>query len=199
MLAEVVGAHELLVAVRALESLLSRVGAPVPLQLVRAREALATVEPVADEGPLAAVPPEVGAKVRRLAVHLAAAGNVADVLLLARLAVEIPEANTVSFFLKKNFHNQDIFIINLLLQRFMRLFLLLTLISTCRRPCSLGRCRPPSAGASWARPRTGRPRQQQQARPPPLRPSPRRASRPPGSPPPESRSPPEPRATWTGR
>ena len=70
VLGEVVGAHELLVALRALEALLARVGPPVPLQLVGAREPLAAEEPAADEGPLPAVPPQVRPQVRRLAVHL---------------------------------------------------------------------------------------------------------------------------------
>ena len=82
--------HELLVALRTEESLLAGVRAPVPLELVRPGEPLAAEGPVADEGPLAAVPPQMGAKVRRLAVDLVAAGDVADVLLLARLAVRIP-------------------------------------------------------------------------------------------------------------
>ena len=38
VLGEMVGAHELLVALRALEALLARVRPPVPLQLVGARE-----------------------------------------------------------------------------------------------------------------------------------------------------------------
>ncbi len=53
----------------------------VPLQLVRPREPLAAEDPVADEGPLAAVPPQVRPQVRRLAVQLAAARNVANVQL----------------------------------------------------------------------------------------------------------------------
>ena len=89
VLREVVGAHELLVALRALEALLARVRAPVPLELVGAGEALAAEEPAADEGALAAVPPQVRAQVRRLAVHLVAVGDVADVLLLPRLAVRV--------------------------------------------------------------------------------------------------------------
>ena len=75
-----VGAHELLVALRALEALLARVRPPVPLQLVGAREPLAAEEPAADEGPLPAVPPQVRPQVRRLAVHLVAVVHVADVL-----------------------------------------------------------------------------------------------------------------------
>ena len=72
VLGEVVGAHELLVALRALEALLARVRPPVPLQLVGAREPLAAEEPAADEGALPAVPPQVRPQVRRLAVDLVA-------------------------------------------------------------------------------------------------------------------------------
>ena len=89
VLGEVVGAHELLVALRALEALLARVRPPVPLQLVGAREPLAAEEPAADEGALPAVPPQVRPQVRRLAVDLVAVGDVADVLLLPRLAVGV--------------------------------------------------------------------------------------------------------------
>lgn len=83
VLGQVVGAHEALAALGALEALLARVRAPMPLQLVRAREALPAEQPVAQEGPLARVPAQVRAQVRRLAVHLVAAGDVAHVLLLA--------------------------------------------------------------------------------------------------------------------
>ena len=89
VLGEVVGAHELLVALGALEALLPRVRPAVPLQLVGAREALPAEEPAADEGALAAVPAQVRPQVRRLAVHLVAAVHVADVLLLARLPVRV--------------------------------------------------------------------------------------------------------------
>lgn len=61
---------------------LTCVGALVPLELIRAGEALATEGPGADKRPLARVPAQVGAQVGRLAVDLVAAGNVADVLLL---------------------------------------------------------------------------------------------------------------------
>ena len=89
VLREVVRPHELLVALRALEALLARVRPPVPLQLVGAGEALSAEEPAADEGALAAVPPQVRPQVRRLAVDLVAVGDVADVLLLPRLAVRV--------------------------------------------------------------------------------------------------------------
>lgn len=58
-------------------------GPEVSLQLVAPGEPLAAEQPVADEGPLARVPPQVSLEVRRLAVHLAAAGDVTavDVLL----------------------------------------------------------------------------------------------------------------------
>lgn len=51
VLGEVVAAHELLVALRTLEALLTGVGAPVSLQLVRPGEPLAAVHPRAHEGP----------------------------------------------------------------------------------------------------------------------------------------------------
>nr|Q6ZRH9.1 RecName: Full=Uncharacterized protein FLJ46347 [Homo sapiens] len=81
--AQVVAAHEALVAHRTGEALLARVSPQMPLQLVRAREALAAEEPVAHEGPLARVPAQVRLQVRRLPVHLAAARNVAAVQALA--------------------------------------------------------------------------------------------------------------------
>ena len=89
VLREVIRAHELLVALRALEALLAGVRPAVPLQLVGAREPLAAEEPAADEGALAAVPAKVRPQVRRLAVDLVAAVHVADVLLLARLPVGV--------------------------------------------------------------------------------------------------------------
>ena len=89
VLGQVVGAHELLGALGALEALLARVRPAVSLELVRAGEPLAAEYPVADEGTLSVVPPEVGPEVRRLAVHLVAAGEVADVLLLSGLAVGV--------------------------------------------------------------------------------------------------------------
>lgn len=83
---EVVAPHEPLAALLATEALLAGVRAQVPLQLVRAREALAAEEPVADEGPLAGMPAQVRLQVRRLLVHLAALGDVAYVQpLLAEL------------------------------------------------------------------------------------------------------------------
>lgn len=79
VLAEVVGAHEALVADGAGEALLARVRAQVALQLVGPREPPAAEEPVADERSLACVPAQVRLEVRRLAVHLAAARDVARV------------------------------------------------------------------------------------------------------------------------
>lgn len=68
---------------------------PVPLQLVAPGEPLATEDPVADEGPLAGVPAQVGPQVGRLAVHLAAALHVTDVLLLLRRVPTVPGTHTV--------------------------------------------------------------------------------------------------------
>jgi len=61
----------------------------VTLEFVGACEPLAAEGPAADEGPLARVPAEVGSEVRRLAVDLVAARDVADVLLLLRGVVAV--------------------------------------------------------------------------------------------------------------
>ena len=83
---QVIAPHEPLAALLAAEALLPGVRAQVALQLIRAREALAAEEPVADEGPLPGVPAQVGLQVGRLLVHLAALGDVANVqALLAKL------------------------------------------------------------------------------------------------------------------
>ena len=79
VLAQVVAPHKALVAHGTREPLLAGVRAQVSLQLVRPREPLAAEEPVAHERPLAGVPPQVRLQVRRLAVHLAAPGDVAAV------------------------------------------------------------------------------------------------------------------------
>ena len=58
------------------------------LQFIRSCEPFAAVDPAAHEGPLAAVPAQVGAQVGRLAVHLVTAGDVTDVhTLLVRVRV----------------------------------------------------------------------------------------------------------------
>lgn len=85
VLGEVVGAHELLDALGTLEALLAGVRAPMTLQLVRARELLAAEDPAADERPLARVPPQVSAQMRRFPVDLIAAGDMAHVLPLSRI------------------------------------------------------------------------------------------------------------------
>ena len=88
----IVGLHVFVQMVRSHESFITDgtckpffagVRAQVSLKLVRSGEALAAEEPIADEGPLAGVPPQVRLQVRRLPVDLAAAGNVTavDVLL----------------------------------------------------------------------------------------------------------------------
>lgn len=58
----------------------------VPLQLVAAREALPAVNPVADEGPLPRVQPDVSSEQRRFPERLLTAGNVTDVSPFAHLA-----------------------------------------------------------------------------------------------------------------
>lgn len=83
---QVVAPHEPLAALLAPEPLLPGVRAEVPLQLVRAREALAAEEPIADEGPFPGVPAQVRLQVGSLLVHFAALRDVADVQsLLAEL------------------------------------------------------------------------------------------------------------------
>ena len=57
----------------------------VPLQLVTARETLPAENPVAGEGSLAGVQPDVSSEQRRLPERLLAAGDVADVLPLPDL------------------------------------------------------------------------------------------------------------------
>lgn len=79
VLAQMVTAHEALVAHGAGEAFLPGVCAQVSLQLIRASEPFAAEKPVADKRPLAGVPPQVRFEVRRLPVHFAAAGNVAAV------------------------------------------------------------------------------------------------------------------------
>jgi len=79
VLGQVVGPHEPLVADGAGEPLLAGVGPKVALQLVGPGEPLAAEEPVADEGPLAGVPPQVGLQVGRFPVDLAAARDVTAV------------------------------------------------------------------------------------------------------------------------
>lgn len=84
VLAQVVASHEDPVANRAGELFGSRVGLKVPLQLIRAGEALPTKQPIADKGAVATVPPQVGLQVRCLGIGLATARDVAvvEVLLL---------------------------------------------------------------------------------------------------------------------
>lgn len=83
MLGQMIGPHEPFITHRTCESFLTRVRAQVPLQLIGPRESLAAEQPVADEGPLARVPPQMRLQMRGLAVDLPAAGYVAavDVLL----------------------------------------------------------------------------------------------------------------------
>lgn len=79
MFAEMVAAHETLVADGAGEALLSGVGAEVPLELIGAGEPLTAEEPIANEGSLPRVPAQVSLQMRRLAVYFAAAGDMAAV------------------------------------------------------------------------------------------------------------------------
>ena len=79
MFAEVIGAHESLVANRAGEPFLSRVCPQVTLELVRSCESFAAEKPIADERTLARVPAQMGLQMGRLAVDFAASGDVATV------------------------------------------------------------------------------------------------------------------------
>lgn len=93
---QVVTAHEPFATVRAYEPLLPRVSPQVPLQLVGAREALATEQPVTHKRPLSRMPAQVRFQVRRLAINFPTARNVADVLfLLPRLIVGVVGRLTV--------------------------------------------------------------------------------------------------------
>lgn len=89
---QVVRTHEPLVANWASESLLTCVCPQVALQLVAARESLATEEPIADEWPLARVPTQMGLQVGRLAVDFATAWDVTRVnVLLAQMGARRAE------------------------------------------------------------------------------------------------------------
>lgn len=84
------------VCMRACGVFLTCVRPPVSLQLVAPGEPLATEDPVADEGPLAGVPAQVGPQVGRLAVHLPAALHVADVLFLLCGVAAVPVRRAVA-------------------------------------------------------------------------------------------------------
>lgn len=68
---------------------------PVSLELVTSGKPLATEDPVADEGPLAGVPAQVGPQVGRLAINLAASFHVTDVLFLLRRVPTVSGTHTV--------------------------------------------------------------------------------------------------------
>ena len=82
VLGQVVVAHEDARTQGAAELLGARVRLQVALQLVGAGEALAAEEPVADEGPVSAVPAQVGLQVGGLGVRFAASRNVTVVHVL---------------------------------------------------------------------------------------------------------------------
>lgn len=84
VLRQMIGPHESLRANTASESLLAGVRPQVSLQLVGPGEALAAEQPVADERPLAGMPPEVRLQMRRLPIHFITTGIMADVHLLRR-------------------------------------------------------------------------------------------------------------------
>ena len=76
VLAQMVRAHEALVANGTRKALFARVRSQMPLQLVGARKPLTTEQPVTNKRSLTSMPAEVGLEVGRLAVHLSAAGYV---------------------------------------------------------------------------------------------------------------------------
>lgn len=77
--AQVIGAHESLVANWAGEPLLSRVRPQMALQFVGARESLAAKQPIANERTFARVPAQMGFQMGRLAVDFAASRDVTAV------------------------------------------------------------------------------------------------------------------------
>lgn len=85
MLRQMVAPHEALLTLVALEAFVSCVCPCVPLELVAACESFPTENPVADEGPLSGVQPDVSSEQRRLPERLLTTGNVADVLPLPHL------------------------------------------------------------------------------------------------------------------
>lgn len=82
MLGEMITAHETLSTVCAHESLFSSMGAKMSLKLIGTREALATEQPVADEGTFTRMPSKMRLEMRGLPVDFPAAWDVTDVLLL---------------------------------------------------------------------------------------------------------------------
>lgn len=87
---QVVTAHKPFATVRTNEPLLARVSPQVSLQLVRAREALATEQPVTHKRPFSRVPAQVRLQVRSFAINFSTAGYVTDVLFfLPRLVVGV--------------------------------------------------------------------------------------------------------------
>lgn len=89
VLAEMVAPHEALVTLRADEAFLAGVRAEVALELVRTREALPTVEPMASKRTFSSMPAKMSTEMRRLSVHFATVGMMADVLLFLRRTVDV--------------------------------------------------------------------------------------------------------------
>ena len=83
----VVGSHEALITLSALEALLACMCAHVSLQFVGARERPAAEGPLARERTFSGVLAQVSLEVGRLAVHLATAGDVTQVLPLLTTAI----------------------------------------------------------------------------------------------------------------
>ena len=87
MFVQMVRSGESFAALRTDETLLTSVCSQMALQLVRPSERLAAENPPAGERPLPCMPPQVGLQVTGLAVHLATARHVANMLTLSHLPV----------------------------------------------------------------------------------------------------------------
>lgn len=83
VLGQMIAAHKLLCAQRALKPLLAGMCPSMALQLVRPRKPFTAMHPVADERPFAGMPSQVRLQMGRLAVHLVTARMVAIVLLFS--------------------------------------------------------------------------------------------------------------------
>ena len=83
MFRQVIASHELLRALRALETFFTRVRSSVSLQLIAPRESFATKHPITHKRPFARVPSQMRSQMRSLSVNFVAARHMANVLLLS--------------------------------------------------------------------------------------------------------------------
>ena len=95
MFVEMIRPGEPLPTLLAGEPLLPRVSSEVPLEFIRPGEGLVTEDPAAGERSLPSVPPQVSLEVGGLAVDLATARNMTDVLPLLVLVVTAGAVLTV--------------------------------------------------------------------------------------------------------